>query len=179
MESFQRPQVRAADPLGHLSPLFGRPGESWPFLSLPFNERQSFNQAYKTWNPTEFDADAWMNLCEESGLKMFAFTTKHHEGFSLFDTRTRVRNRVHWTAPEGPKIEDCDFWRTASWRRPLRRDVVRELTAAAHKRNIKIDLYFSHSDWYDADFRPYGMASSPGSVVGAALGAGRAPSKTS
>ena len=39
---------------------------------------------------------------------------------------------------------------------PFRRDVVGELTAAAHKRNLKIDLYFSHPDWYDADFRPYG-----------------------
>ena len=135
--------------------LFGRPGESWPFLSLPFNERQSYNQAYKTWNPTEFQADAWMSLCEEAGLKMFAFTTKHHEGFSMFDTRTRVRNRVHWTAPGGPKIEDCNL-AYSIMETPFRRDVVRELTVAAHKRNIKIDLYFSHSDWYDADFRPYG-----------------------
>jgi alpha-L-fucosidase len=38
---------------------------------------------------------------------------------------------------------------------PFRRDVVRELCDAAHKRGIKIDLYFSHPDWYDADFRPY------------------------
>ena len=96
-----------------------------------------------------------MNLCEEAGLKMFAFTTKHHEGFSMFDTRTRVRNRVHWTAPGGSKIEDCNL-AYSIMETPFRRDVVRELTVAAHKRNIKIDLYFSHSDWYDADFRPYG-----------------------
>ena len=38
---------------------------------------------------------------------------------------------------------------------PFRRDVVRELCDAAHKRDIKINLYFSHPDWYDADFRPY------------------------
>ncbi|HWC15525.1 MAG TPA: alpha-L-fucosidase, partial [Terriglobales bacterium] len=38
---------------------------------------------------------------------------------------------------------------------PFRRDVVKELCDAAHKRGIKIDLYFSHPDWYDADFRPY------------------------
>jgi alpha-L-fucosidase len=38
---------------------------------------------------------------------------------------------------------------------PFKRDVVKELTDAAHKRNIKIDLYYSHPDWYDADFRPY------------------------
>lgn len=38
---------------------------------------------------------------------------------------------------------------------PFRRDVVKELCAAAHRRNLKIALYFSHPDWYDADFRPY------------------------
>ncbi len=135
--------------------LFGRPSESWPFLTLPFDERQNYNQAYKTWNPSEFDADSWMNLCEEAGLKMFAFTTKHHEGFSMFDTKTRVRNRANWAAAGGPTIEGCNL-AYSIMETPFRRDVVRELTAAAHRRNIKIDLYFSHSDWYDADFRPYG-----------------------
>lgn len=135
--------------------LYGRPGESWPFLKLNFEERQNYNQAYKTWNPIEFDADAWMNVCEDAGMKMFAFTTKHHEGFSMFDTKTRVRSRANWTSAGAPKLEDCDL-AYSIMETPFRRDVVRELTAAAHKRNIKIDLYFSHSDWYDADFRPYG-----------------------
>ncbi len=136
--------------------IFGRPGESWPFLRIPFAERQSYNQAYKTWNPKEFDADAWMSLCQEAGMKMFAFTSKHHEGFSMFDTRTRVRQRANWTAPGGPAIEDCDL-AYSIMETPFRRDVVHELTAAARRHGIKIDLYFSHSDWYDADFRPYGF----------------------
>lgn len=89
--------------------LFERPGESWPFLSLRSEERQNYHQAYKTWNPREFDAEEWMNLCQEAGFKMFAFTTKHHEGFSMFDTKTRVRNRVNWTAARGPEIEECDL----------------------------------------------------------------------
>lgn len=134
---------------------FGRPGESWPFLTLPFEQRDTYNQAYRTWNPSEFDADSWMNLCEEAGLRMFAFTSKHHEGFSMFDTQTRVRNRTNWTTPGGPAIEECDL-AYSIMETPFRRDVVKELTAAAHKRGIKIDLYFSNSDWYDADFRPYG-----------------------
>lgn len=135
--------------------IFGKPHESWPFLSMPFEERQSYNQAYQSWNPHEFDAERWMDLCQESGLKMFAFTTKHHEGFSMFDTKTRVQNRTNWAAAGGPRIEDCDL-AYSIMETPFRRDVVQELTAAAHRRNIKIDLYFSHSDWYDANFRPYG-----------------------
>ena len=130
--------------------------ESWPFLQLSREDKQKYQQIYKTWNPKDFDADAWTNLFVESGLKMFAFTSKHHEGFSMFDTKTRVRRRVNYMAPGGPKIEACDL-AYSIMETPFRRDVIKELCDAAHKRGIKIDFYFSHPDWYDADFRPYAM----------------------
>jgi alpha-L-fucosidase len=95
-----------------------------------------------------------MDIFKESGMKMFAFTTKHHEGFSMFDTRTRVRSRASWSAPGGPRVESCDL-AYSIMETPFRRDIVGELCAAAHKSDIKIDFYFSHPDWYDADFRPY------------------------
>lgn len=132
-------------------------GESWPFLDLPFDEKQEYEEAYKTWNPRGFDAEEWMRLLEDNGLRMFAFTSKHHDGFSMFDTRTRVRRRVDWTAPGGPRLEDCDLGYSIM-ETPFGRDVVRELCDAAHRHDIKIDLYFSHPDWYDADFRPYGFS---------------------
>lgn len=113
-----------------------------------------YTSLYKTWNPVGFDADAWMNLFKSSGMKMFAFTTKHHEGFSMFDTRTRVQSRANWTAAGGPKLESCEL-AYSIMETPFRRDVVKELCLAANKHRIKIDLYFSHADWYDADFRPY------------------------
>lgn len=72
----------------------------------------------------------------------------------MFDTRTRVKSRTNWMAASGPKIESCDL-AYSIMESPFRRDVVKELCDAAHKRDIKIDLYFSHPDWYDADFRPY------------------------
>ncbi len=128
--------------------------ESWPFLDLSFAERQKYNELYKTWNPAGFDADTWMNIFSESGMKMFAFTSKHHEGFSMSDTRTRVKNRANWMAPGGPRIESCDL-DCSIMETPFRRDVGKELCDAAHRRGIKIDLYFSRPDWYDADFRPY------------------------
>ena len=128
--------------------------ESWPFLQMSFADRQKYNALYKTWNPVGFDADSWMDIFKDSGMKMFAFTTKHHEGFSMFDTRTRVKNRANWTAIGGPKIEACDLAYSIT-ETPFRRDVVKELCDAAHRRDIKIDFYFSHPDWYDADFRPY------------------------
>jgi alpha-L-fucosidase len=134
--------------------IWHRGAESWPYLPMSFADRQIYNGLYKTWNPTGFDAGSWMDTFSESGMKMFAFTSKHHEGFSMFDTRTRVRQRANWTAPGGPRVEDCDL-AYSIMETPFRRDVVKELCDAAHKRDIKIDLYFSHPDWYDADFRPY------------------------
>jgi alpha-L-fucosidase len=139
--------------------------ESWPFLDLTFEERARYNQMYRTWNPTGFDADEWTSFFAENGLQMFAFTTKHHEGFSMFDTQTRVRQRVRWNATGGPGLEDCDL-AYSIMETPFRRDVVKELCDAAHKRGLRISLYFSHPDWYDADFRPY--AESPISVPSAA-----------
>ena len=128
--------------------------ESWPYLQLGYAERDRYNEMYKTWNPSGFDADEWTSLFQESGHKMFAFTTKHHEGFSLFDTKTRVRRRVRWGAAGGPAFEDCDLAYSIT-ETPFRRDVVKELCAAGKKRGLRIALYFSHPDWYDADFRPY------------------------
>jgi len=128
--------------------------ESWPFLDLDFAGRAHYNELYKSWNPTGFDADEWTSLFSDNGMRMFAFTTKHHEGFSMFETRTRVKQRIRWDAAGGPTLEKCDL-AYSIMDTPFRRDVVKELCAAGRKRNLRIALYFSHPDWYDADFRPY------------------------
>lgn len=128
--------------------------ESWPYLTMSFEERQAYQELYKSWYPADFDATAWMDFFAESGAKMFAFTSKHHDGFSLFNTKARVRKRVNWLAPNGPVIEDCDE-AYSIMETPFKRDIVKEICDAAHKKGIKIDLYFSHPDWHDADFRPY------------------------
>jgi len=129
-------------------------GESWPFLKIGFAERQEYQQIYQQFNPAGFDADDWMAFFQRVGLKCFAITTKHHEGFSLWDTQARVRRRVNYAAPGGPQIEECDLAYSVM-ETPFRRDILEELCDAARKYGIKIDFYFSHPDWYDADFRPY------------------------
>ena len=134
---------------------------SWPFVradgghpGLNDEQREQYQNFYKTFNPTKFNADDWMELFQSSGIKVVAFTTKHHDGFSMFDTHTRVRRRVDWTATGGPKIVDCDFTYSIM-DSPYHRDIVKEVTDAARRHGIKIDLYFSWPDWYDADFRPF------------------------
>jgi alpha-L-fucosidase len=125
---------------------------SWPVLKMPNEKKQEYFDLYKKFNPTEFDASKWMGLFERCGLRFFAFTAKHHDGFSMFDTKARVKRRVNWVAPGGPKIEECDL-AYSIMEGPFRRDIVKELTDAAHQRGIACDLYFSHIDWFDADFR--------------------------
>jgi alpha-L-fucosidase len=131
-------------------------GESWPLLGYSNEERQAYQQLYQRFNPTNFNAEEWMDLFQRAGLKVFAFTTKHHDGFSMFDTQTRVKRRGNWSAPGGPKLEDCDL-AYGIMESPFKRDIVKELCDAAHRYGIRIDLYFSHPDWYDADFRPYAL----------------------
>ena len=127
---------------------------SWPFLQMSNEDRQKYQELYRKFNPVDFSADAWMGLFQQNGLKVFAFTSKHHDGFSMFDTKTRVARRVDWTAPGGAKIEDCDL-SYSIMEGPFKRDIVQELTTSAHRHGLKVDLYFSHPDWYDADFRPF------------------------
>jgi alpha-L-fucosidase len=128
-------------------------GESWGFLRLPNEKKQEYNSLYKTFNPAGFDAGEWMSLFKRAGLQGMAFTTKHHEGFSMFDTKTRIVQRANYL-DTAHAIEPCDLAYSIA-ETPFKRDVVKELCDAAHAQGIRIDLYFSHPDWYDADFRPY------------------------
>ncbi len=127
---------------------------SWPLLDMTPEKKEEYEHLYQTFNPVDFDAESWMNLFRTNGIKVFAFTSKHHDGFSMFDTKTRVARRVNWTAPGGPQIEPCDI-AYSIMDTPFHRDIVKELTDAAHRHGMAIDLYFSHPDWYDADFRPF------------------------
>ncbi len=129
---------------------------SWYFLKLNDQQRQEYVDYYKQWNPTDFNAEEWMQFFKRCGFTNFAITTKHHEGFALWDTKTRVKRRPNWGAPGGPVIEDCDIAYSVM-DTPSKRDIIRELCDAARQHDIKINLYFSHSDWYDADFRPFGQ----------------------
>jgi alpha-L-fucosidase len=129
--------------------------ESWTFLELSDAERQRYVESHRQWNPTGFNAGEWMKFFQRAGFRTFAITTKHHEGFSLWDTQTRVVRRPVYTGAGGLRIEECDVAYSVM-ETPFRRDLIRELCDAGRAHAMKINLYFSHTDWYDADFRPYG-----------------------
>jgi alpha-L-fucosidase len=128
--------------------------ESWKFLDFSNADKQAYLDSYKGFNPVDFSADKWMSFFKRAGAQCFSFTTKHHDGFSLFDTKTRIHKRVNYLSSGGPAIEDCSLAYSVM-ESPFKRDIVKELCESARNHGLKINLYFSHPDWFDADFRPF------------------------
>jgi alpha-L-fucosidase len=126
---------------------------SWPLLVMNSADKQNYQRLYERFNPEKFDAEEWMTMFKRCGVQAFSFTAKHHDGFSMFHTDTRVRKRVNYVHPDR-LIESCDMAYSIE-ETPFKRDVVKELCDAAGRNNIKVSLYYSHTDWNDADFRPY------------------------
>lgn len=93
-----------------------------------------------------FDAKEWVDLFDDAGAQYFVLTTKHHDGFALFDTEeTSNRNALQY----GPK-----------------RDVVKELFDAAKEfqPHIHRGTYFSLPEWYNPTYAPYGFAQAEGNA---------------
>ena len=125
---------------------------SWPFLKLSNKQKQRY-QGFTRLGTRKDSTPIVDGNFDRCGFHLMAFTAKHHDGFSMFDTKTRVHRRAVWTGSAGrPQIEPCDL-AYSIMESPFHRDVVKELCTAAREHGIKIDLYFSHPDWYDAEFR--------------------------
>ena len=98
------------------------------------NERQRDEQYqvyFDLFNPDLFDPKAWARTAREAGMKYFVVTTKHHEGFCLWDT----------------KYTDYKITNT-----PFGRDALREIVDAFRAEGIRVGLYYSLIDWHHPDF---------------------------
>ncbi|MFH1715780.1 MAG: alpha-L-fucosidase, partial [Planctomycetota bacterium] len=91
-----------------------------------------YDNLYKQFNPVKFNADEWVQVAKDAGMKYMVFTSKHHDGFSMFDSKL------------------TDYKITNS---PFKRDVVKELADACHKGGLKLGYYYSPVDWYHPDYR--------------------------
>lgn len=87
-------------------------------------------------NPIKFDPAAWVSLAKAAGMKYITITSKHHDGFAMFDSRLSDWNVVART--------------------PYRKDVIGMLAAECRKQGIKLFLYHSQLDWHSADYFPRG-----------------------
>ncbi|MEM2946218.1 MAG: alpha-L-fucosidase [Thermoproteota archaeon] len=97
---------------------------------------QEYEKLASIFNPVRFNADEWVSVFKEAGARYITFTTKHHDGFCMFDSR----------------LTDYKVTRT-----PFRRDVLRELTEAAGRAGLKVFFYYSLLDWHHPDYYPLGL----------------------
>lgn len=92
---------------------------------IPVAEYQQFA---KEFNPVKYDAEAWVQLAKEAGMKYIVITAKHHDGFAMFKSNASKWNIVDAT--------------------PYQKDVLRALAAACKKNGIKLGFYYSQAqDW--------------------------------
>ncbi len=128
--------------------------ESWGLAGANAEFWNVYNVLYEFFNPTDFNADAWMDLFRRSGIKFFTFTTKHHDGFCMWPTQT-TQQSIRLT----PRafLNGCEYTETVTnhysvMDSPYKRDIVGALVAAARRKDIGVGLYYSHVDWHDPAF---------------------------
>lgn len=92
-----------------------------------------YTRLIRSFNPVDFDAAQWVATAKKAGMKYIVFITRHHDGFSNWDT----------------KYSDWKITKT-----PYGKDVLKQLAAECKKQGIKLGLYYSTLDWYRTDY-PY------------------------
>ena len=90
-----------------------------------------YDNLYKQFNPTNFNAEEWVSIAKAAGMKYIVLTTKHHDGFCLWDTKLTDYNIMHT---------------------PFHRDVVKELSSACKKQGLAFGAYYSVTDWYNTNW---------------------------
>lgn len=87
-------------------------------------------------NPMEYNAEEWVAMAKDAGMRYITITSRHHDGFSMFDSNVTDYNIVDQT--------------------PYGKDVLKQLADACHKEGIKLFFYYSLLDWHRDDYFPRG-----------------------
>ncbi len=106
-------------------------GENW------FEYRKNYENLQTTFNPKNFAPEKWAAAAKNAGMKYMVFTTKHHDGFAMFDTKF-----------SDYKITDprCPFSKNP------KANVTREIFEKFRQQGFKVGAYFSKPDWHSQDF---------------------------
>jgi alpha-L-fucosidase len=93
---------------------------------------EEYDSLYTEFDPTAFDADEWVAIAKAAGMRYLVLTTKHHDGFCMFDSAL------------------TDYKVTNS---PIGRDLTAELADACHRGGLRLGFYYSPPDWRHPDYR--------------------------
>jgi len=122
--------------------------ESWslcsedePWCTRSMENYDEYKRAYEnlqsTFNPVEFDPERWARAARDAGMRYVVFTTKHHDGFTMFDSR---ETDYKITDPATPFHSDP------------RADVTAEIFRAFREQGFMVGAYFSKPDWHSPDY---------------------------
>jgi alpha-L-fucosidase len=95
-----------------------------------------YEKVAKQFYPVRYDPKIWVAAAKAAGMKYITVTTRHHDGFAMFQTRMSDWNVVD--------------------RSPYGKDVIRQLVDECHRQGIKIFFYYSQLDWHHPDYYPLG-----------------------
>ena len=99
-------------------------------------QREAYIKYADQFNPVKFDPVEWLDMAQDAGMEYMCFTTKHHDGFCMWDTRQT----------------DFNIMNT-----PYKRDIVGMLAEECHKRNFPLMLYYSVVDWHQQAYPTGGI----------------------
>ncbi|MFK5974186.1 MAG: alpha-L-fucosidase [Flavobacteriaceae bacterium] len=97
---------------------------------------EAYEKLPQLFNPTEFNAKEWVSMAKAAGMKYITITTKHHDGFAMYDS----------------KVSDYTIMKST----PFGRDILRELEKECKAQDIKLFAYYSQLDWHHEDYFPRG-----------------------
>lgn len=103
----------------------------WVMNNRPIKTNE-YKRLQDFFNPQEFNAAEWVRIAKSAGMKYIAFTSRHHDSFSNWDT----------------KQSDWNIMNT-----PYGKDIVRQLADECHKQDMKLVLYYSILDWMRSDYQ--------------------------
>jgi alpha-L-fucosidase len=92
-----------------------------------------YDNLYKEFNPVAFDAKEWVRIAQDTGMKYLVFTSRHHDGFTNFDSQY---TDYKITSPESP----------------YGKDFVKQLADACHQSGLAFGVYYSQPDWHHPDY---------------------------
>jgi alpha-L-fucosidase len=114
--------------------LQGKKGAGEWYMSNKQVQVKDYEKLAAHFNPLKFDAKTWIKTAKQTGMKYLIITTKHHDGFCLYDTR----------------LTDYCVTKATPWKH----DPMKDLAAECRSQGIKLCFYYSIMDWHHPDYLP-------------------------